>query len=88
MYDSYMSEVAVSEARERLAELIDSARRTGDPVHLTRRGRRVAVLLDPDVYDRMLEEAEDAVDRAELRAAREDADYVPWDEVKADLGLM
>lgn len=87
MYGSYMSEVTVSDARERLAELIDSARRTGDPVHLTRRGRRVAVLLDPDVYDRLREDAEDSVDREELRAAREDADYVPWDEVKADLGL-
>jgi hypothetical protein len=37
--------------------------------------------------ERLLEEAEDAVDRAELRAAREDADYVPWDDIKSDLGL-
>lgn len=77
----------MSDARDRLAELIDSTRRTGAPVYVTRRGRRVAVLLDPDVYERLLEDAEDALDRAELRAAREDADYVPWDEVKADLGL-
>lgn len=55
---------------------------------MTRCGRRVAVILDSEAYERLLEDAEDAVDRAELRAARADDDYVPWDEVKADLGLV
>ena len=92
MYDSYMTDLAdrdvgVSEAREHLAELIDSARQSGDPVFVTRRGRRVAVILDPGVYDRLTEAAEDASDRFELAIAREEDDYVPWDEVKADLGL-
>jgi prevent-host-death family protein len=83
-----MTEMAVSEARDHLAELIDATRRTGQPVYVTRRGRRVAVILDTDAYEKLLEDAEDAVDRAELRAAREEADYVPWDEVKRDLGLL
>lgn len=87
MYDSYMTEMAVSDARDHLAELIDTTRRSGDPVFVTRRGRRVAVILDPDVYEQLLEDAEEALDLAELRAAREDDDYIPWDEVKADLGL-
>ena len=86
MYDSYMSELAVSEARERLADVIDRAR-TGEPVYVTRRGRRVAVIVDADAYDALVEAAEDAVDRAELRAVRVEDDYVPWDEVKAELGL-
>lgn len=80
--------MAVSEARDRLADLIDTTRRSGEPVYVTRRGRRVAVILDPDAYERLLEDAEDTLDRAELRAAREEADYVPWDEVKAELGLV
>lgn len=80
--------MAVSEARDRLADLIDTTRRSGEPVYVTRRGRRVAVILDPDAYERLLEDAEDILDRAELRAAREEADYVPWDEVKAELGLV
>ena len=88
MYDSYMSDVAVSEARSRLAEIIDEARRSREPVYVTRRGRRVAVILDADLYDQVVEEAEDAIDRRELEAAREEDDYVPWDEVKADLGLV
>ncbi len=83
-----MSEIAVSEARDHLAELIDDTRRSGQPVYVTRRGRPVAVILDPDVYERLLEDAEDAVDRAELHAARAEDDYVPWDEVKVDLGLV
>lgn len=82
-----MTEMAVSEAREHLADLIDGARRSGEPVYVTRRGRRVAVILDPDVYERLLDDAEDALDRAELHAARAEGDYIPWDAVKADLGL-
>lgn len=86
MYNSYMSDLAVSEAREHLAEAINRAR-SGEPVYVTRRGRRVAVIVDADAYDSLVESAEEALDRAELRAARTDADYVPWEEVKADLGL-
>ena len=77
----------MSEARENLAEVIDSAQRTGEPVYLTRRGRAVAVVVDPVVFERLVNDAEDAVDRAELVLAREDDDYIPWEQVKADLGL-
>jgi prevent-host-death family protein len=86
MYNLYMSELAMSEARNRLAEAIDMAL-TGEPVYVTRRGRRVAVLVDAASYDALVEAADDALDRAELAAARVEDDYVPWEEVKADLGL-
>lgn len=86
LYDSYMSELAVSEAREHLADAIERAR-SGEPVYVTRRGRRVAVIVDADAYDSLVESAEEAVDRAELRAARAEGEYVPWEEVRADLGL-
>jgi len=86
MYNLYMSELAVSEARNHLAEAIELAR-SGEPVYVTRRGHRVAVLVDAASYDALVESAEDAVDRAELEAARLENDYVPWEEVKADLGL-
>lgn len=87
MYDSYMTEVAVSEARDRLAEVIDETRRSGEPISVTRRGRRVAVIIDSDAFDRLVDIADDIEDRRELDAARADDDYVPWDEVKAVLGL-
>ncbi len=81
-----MSEWAVSDARERLAEAIQRAG-SGDPVYVTRRGRRVAVIVGAAAYDALVDAAEDAMDRAELDAARAEDDYVPWEEVKADLGL-
>ncbi|MEW6155471.1 MAG: type II toxin-antitoxin system prevent-host-death family antitoxin [Actinomycetota bacterium] len=81
-----MSELAVSQARDRLAEVIERAR-AGEPVYVTRRGRRVAVVVDAATYDALVEAAEDALDRAELAIARAEDDYVPWEEVKAELGL-
>lgn len=87
LYDSYMTELAVSQARDHLAEAIEQARRSGEPIYVTRRGRRVAVIIDAETYDRVVEASEDAADRRELHAARDDDDYVPWEEVKADLGL-
>ena len=88
LYDSYMTDLAVSEARQHLAAAIEETRRTGEPVYVTRRGRRVAVIVDADTYDRVVATAEEAIDHVELEAARVDDDYVPWDEVKADLGLV
>lgn len=87
-YDSYMDEVAVSNARDHLADVIEATRRSGEPVYVTRRGRAVAVIVDPESYERLVDDAEDATDRAELQAARAEDDYIPWDEVKAELGLM
>jgi len=87
MYDSYMHEVAVSEARNRLAEVIDESRRSGEPISVTRRGRRVAVIVGFEEFDRLVDTADDVEDRRELAAARADDDFVPWDEVKAALGL-
>ena len=88
LYGLYMSEMTVSEARDRLADAIDQARTSHEPVVLTRRGRRVAVLVDADDYARLADLAEDTLDRAELEAARKDDEYVPWEQVKADLGLV
>lgn len=83
-----MTELAVSEARDHLADVIERARTSGEPIFVTRRGRRVAVIVDADVFVRIVEAAEDAADRAELEIARAEHDYVPWDEVKAELGLV
>ena len=77
----------MSEARNRLAEVIEETRRSGEPISVTRRGRRIAVILDCDAFDRLVDAADDVEDRRELAAARAEDDYVPWDEVKADLGL-
>jgi len=87
-----MSEMTVTEARARLADVVDQARVEHDPVFLTRRGRRVAAVIDADHLERLLEAAEDLVDLRAAAAARAEMaetgqGAIPWEQVKADLGL-
>ena len=82
-----MSEMPVSAAREHLAAVIESASRSGEPVYLTKHGRPVAVVVDPAAFERLCQDAEDALDRAELAIVRADDDFIPWAQVKAELGL-
>jgi len=86
-----MSELTVTEARARLADVVDTARVGHDPVYLTRRGRRVAAVIDADDLARLISAAEDLADLEAVRAARQemaDGDSpIPWEQVKADLGL-
>ena len=85
-----MRQVAISDARGRLASIIDEAR--VEPVYLTRRNRPVAAVIDSAQLERLLEDAEEladirAVDAAWEETERLDEVAVPWDEVKRDLGL-
>lgn len=84
--------LAVSEARRQLAAIIDRARDEHAPVYLARRGRRVAAVIDADDLDHLVALAEDMSDilaaeaaRAEMQATGETP--IPWEQVKADLGL-
>lgn len=84
--------LSVSNARGQLAAIIDRARSEHQPVYLGRRGRRVAAVIDADDLDRLIELAEDMEDirtaeqaREEMRATRQAP--IPWDDVRADLGL-
>jgi len=119
----------ISDAREHLADVVNRAVYGGEATYLTRRGRRLALVvsaaqleadraraaqqavgeacrqmwanLDPDdkagrklmanVINAALEFAEDTADEAVIRAAQNDdeegAEPVPWEQVKADLGL-
>lgn len=86
------TDLSISEARERLADVVDQARSLHQPVFLSRRGRRVAAVIDADDLDRLLDLAEDMADiraaeaaRAEMRETGELP--VPWDDVRAELGL-
>jgi prevent-host-death family protein len=86
-----MSEITVSEARARLADVVDAARVGHDPVYLTRRGQRVAAVIDSEDLDRLIAAAEDLADIEAAAAARAEMDAgqpaIPWEQVKADLGL-
>ncbi len=86
-----MTEMTLSEARARFADVIDEARHKHEPVFLTRRGRRVAAVVDADALERLLAAAEDLDDIKAAEAARAEIAAgeapVPWEQVKADLGL-
>jgi prevent-host-death family protein len=59
-----MSEITVSDARARLADIVDAARVAHDPVYLTRRGQRVAAVIDANDLERLIASAEDLADRS------------------------
>jgi prevent-host-death family protein len=82
----------ITEARKQLASIIDQVRTEHEPVFVTRRGRRVAAVIDADDLDAIMELAEDMADiraaeaaRAEMKATGEQP--IPWEDVRADLGL-
>ena len=86
-----MADMSVSAARSRLADVINDARVHHAPVFLTRRGRRVAAVIDAEDLDRLLGAAEDLADIEAARVARAEVSAqgsIPWDRVKADLGLI
>lgn len=77
--------MTVSEARDNLADAVDTAR--GEAVVLERYGRPAAVLVSPERYEQLisaLEESEDTL--AFDEAMKEEGPNIPWDQAKADLG--
>ena len=95
MYTLYMSvtdPINITEARKQLAAIIDLVRAEHEPVYLTRRGRRVAALIDADDLAAIIDLAEDMADIRAAEAARlemkETGEHpIPWEDVKAELGL-
>lgn len=82
----------VTEARARLADVVDQARIAHEPTFLTRRGRRVAAVIGAEELEDLIEAAEDLEDIRAAGAARAEmadtgAETIPWDDVKVDLGL-
>ena len=87
-----MAEVSGTQARERLADVVDDARVNHQPVYLTRRGKRIAAVVDATDLEALLRDSEDLADLRAAAAARAELDSgetaVLWDQVKADLGLV
>ncbi|HEX3900981.1 MAG TPA: type II toxin-antitoxin system Phd/YefM family antitoxin [Mycobacteriales bacterium] len=81
-----MSEITASDAREHFADALAAVGR--EPVFITKHGKRVATLVTSDFYERAIEALEDADDIAAAHAALdEDAESIPWETVRAELGL-
>jgi len=81
--------IGVSEARETFAELVNRAAYGRERVLVSRRGRPVAAIVPIDDVE-FIEKIEDELDRQaaiEALADPENAETIPWDRVKATLGL-
>ncbi|MGH9075799.1 MAG: type II toxin-antitoxin system Phd/YefM family antitoxin, partial [Acidimicrobiales bacterium] len=77
-----MATISVSEARDRLAEVIDTAR--SETVILERYGHAAAVLVSPERYELLLDALEESEDVAAFDVAMaEEGDNIPWEQVKA-----
>ena len=75
----------MSEAREKLSEVIDAAQ--SEAVVLERYGRPAAVMVSLARYQELVEALEEADDEAAFDAAlAEQGANIPWDQVRGDLG--
>lgn len=80
-----MATINISAARDNLPDAVELAQT--EAVFLERYGRRAAVLLSPERYERLIAALEDAEDVAAFDAAmHEEGPNIPWEQAKADLG--
>lgn len=85
LYNINMVKISVSEAREKLSEVVEMSQ--SEPVELEHYGRRAAILISPEQYDEMLEALEESQDVAAFDIAlAETGANIPWEQVKSDLG--
>jgi prevent-host-death family protein len=86
-----MTSVNVGEAREKLAEILDSAYFKKDRTIIKRRGKAVAAIVSMDDLE-LIEQLEDEVDNREAdkrlkKLKTGDEALVPWSKVLASSGL-
>jgi prevent-host-death family protein len=85
-----MTHKTAAEVGAKLSENLKSVETTGEPVAIESDGRTVAVLVSAEDFallQRLREEDEDRRDVMAVREARKEAGSVPWEKIKADLGL-
>ena len=82
-----MSELSITEARDQFPAMIDSAKKK--PVRITRHGKDVAIVINPSLYEALIEAQEELEDIAAFDAAMEDqSPNIPWAQVQKDLQLI
>lgn len=86
MYNSAMSKIPATIARQKWAETLDAAKR--GPVRITSHGREVAVVMATDLADRALAALEDQMDIAAAEEALADPESrVSLEELARELGI-
>jgi prevent-host-death family protein len=79
--------MSASDARKDFADVVNRAAYKGERIVLERRGKNVAAIVPIEDLE-MLEALEDRLDlEAAKRALAEGGENVPWETLKAELGL-
>jgi len=81
-----MTTVTATEVRVHLSDMLSSIARKGSRVVLTRGGKRFAAIIPVDDLG-LLEALEDRLDIEDAKKALKKRGSVPWEKVKAELGL-
>lgn len=76
----------MSKVRENLSEVVDMTRLSGEPLYLTKHGKPIAVLVDYELFESVVERLEEYMD-LETLAETEGEETIPWEDVKRELGL-
>lgn len=88
MPEPSLGDLRITDARDRLAEVVNEAAYAGTVTYITRHGRRVAAVVSAEDAER-LEHAEDAylarLAGEALAEVEAGAELVPWEQAKAEL---
>jgi prevent-host-death family protein len=79
----------ISEARSEFSDLVNRAAYRHERVLITRHGKAIAAVVPAEDFE-LLEALEDRADLEAMSAALADpanAEPIPWEQVKAELGL-
>jgi len=84
---SALSALSVTEARDQFPSVVDAVKKK--PVRITRHGKDVAVVIDPSLYESLIQAQEELEDIAAFDAAMEEmSPNIPWAQVQKDLKLI
>ena len=81
-----MLRLATSKAREAFADTIDRVASRRERIVLHRRGKAVAALVPMEDLE-LIRRIEDKLDNEAADEALKEPGTIPWEELKADLGL-
>jgi prevent-host-death family protein len=84
---SALSALSVTEARDQFPSVVDAVKKK--PVRITRHGKDVAVVIDPSLYESLIQAQEELEDIAAFDATMEEmSPNIPWAQVQQDLNLI
>ena len=84
---SALSALSVTEARDQFPSVVDAVKKK--PVRITRHGKDVAVVIDPSLYESLIQAQEELEDIAAFDATMEEmSPNIPWAQVQKDLKLI